>query len=256
MEESQRCNMHWVSERWLGGTLTNYHTIRRRLKRLEELEKLEADGSIEQYSKKAVSRLRRERRKILRNLEGIRKMKGVPGCLVVVDVRREHIAVAEARKMGLPVVGLVDTDCDPGEVDLPIPGNDDAYRSIQVVLRILADAVILGRKNYDRKQAELAKAEADEKARKDAEAKARAEAAQKKREADAAAAASAASAAAAAKPAAPAAPAAAAPTPAAPSAPAAPAAPAPAAPAAPGPAAPAAPSSAEASSPAPESPSS
>jgi small subunit ribosomal protein S2 len=146
--EAQRCGMHYVSERWLGGTLTNYHTIRSRLKRLEELEDLEKSGSIDQYSKKRISSLRRERRKIKRNLEGIRNMKQLPGCLMVVDIRREYIAVREARKTGIPVVALVDTDCNPRHVDLVIPGNDDAYRAIQQILRILTDAVIAGRDKF------------------------------------------------------------------------------------------------------------
>ncbi|MEM7263281.1 MAG: 30S ribosomal protein S2 [Planctomycetota bacterium] len=193
-EEAQRSKMHWVSERWLGGTLTNFHTIRSRLKRLEELEGYEADGSILQYSKKRISALRRERRKILRNLEGLRQMKQLPGALVVVDVRREHIAVAEARKMKIPVVALVDTDCDPRLVDLVIPGNDDAFRSIQVVTKILADSIILGKKRYDTAQAEAAKARKEEEAAKaearraeqkakQAEAKAKAEEAAKLEEA-------------------------------------------------------------------------
>lgn len=143
--EAQRCSMHWVSERWLGGTLTNFHTIRERLKRLEELEALETSGEIEQYSKKRISAFRRERRKITRNLEGIRKLKSVPGAVVVVDIRKEYIAVLEAKKLGIPVIGLVDTDCDPSTVDLCIPCNDDAYRAIQAILRQLTDAVIAGR---------------------------------------------------------------------------------------------------------------
>ena len=161
-EEAQRCGMHYVSERWLGGTLTNYHTIRSRLKRLEELEDLEKTGAIEQYSKKRISALRRERKKISRNLEGIRRLKSLPGCLVVIDVRREYIAVKESKKLGIPIVGLVDTDCDPSEVDLVIPGNDDAYRSVQQVLRLLADAVLAGRDKYVQLQAEAEKARLEE----------------------------------------------------------------------------------------------
>jgi small subunit ribosomal protein S2 len=148
IREAQRCDMHWVSERWLGGTLTNYHTIRERLKRLEELDAMETDGTVDTFSKKRLSSLRRERRKISRNLEGIRNMKQLPSCLVVVDIRREHIAVKESRKMGIPVVAVVDSDCDPGAVDIPIPGNDDAYRSIQTILKILADSIIVGRRQY------------------------------------------------------------------------------------------------------------
>jgi small subunit ribosomal protein S2 len=168
--EAQRCGMHYVSERWLGGTLTNYHTIRSRLKRLEDLEDLEKTGAIEQYSKKRISSLRRERRKITRNLEGIRNMKQLPGCLVIVDIRREYIAVKEARKIGIPVVGLVDTDCDPNEVDIVIPGNDDAYRAIQQILRVLTDAVIQGRDKYVTTQAEAEKARLEEEARNKEEA--------------------------------------------------------------------------------------
>jgi len=163
--EAQRCGMHYVSERWLGGTLTNYHTIRSRLKRLEELEDLEKSGSIEHYSKKRISSLRRERRKITRNLEGIRNMKQLPGCLLVVDIRREYISVREARKIGIPVVALVDTDCDPREVDIVIPGNDDAYRAIQQVLRILTDSIIAGRDKYVTTQAEMERARAEDEAR-------------------------------------------------------------------------------------------
>ncbi|HVR75238.1 MAG TPA: 30S ribosomal protein S2 [Planctomycetota bacterium] len=173
--EAQRCGMHFVSERWLGGTLTNYHTIRARLRRLEELESLEQTGEIEKYSKKRISSLRRERRKITRNLEGIRNMKQLPGCLLVVDIRKEYISVREAKKLGIPVVGLVDTDCDPGNVDIAIPGNDDAYRAIQQVLRILTDSIIAGRDKYVTVQAELEKARLEEEARARAE-----EAAQKK----------------------------------------------------------------------------
>jgi small subunit ribosomal protein S2 len=159
IREAQRCDMHWVSERWLGGTLTNYHTIRERLKRLEELTAMETDGTIETFSKKRLSSLRRERRKITRNLEGLRNMKQLPGCLVVVDIRREYIAVKEARKVGIPVVAVVDTDCDPQSVDIAIPANDDAYRSIQAILRIFTDSIMVGRKRF------LDDREAQEKAR-------------------------------------------------------------------------------------------
>jgi small subunit ribosomal protein S2 len=143
--EAERCGQHWVIERWLGGTLTNHTTIRTRLKRLEFLEHLETSGEIDGYSKKMVSSFRRERRKILRNLEGIRNMRDIPGALVVVDVKREAIAVKEANKLGVVVIGLVDTDCDPDGIDIVIPGNDDAFRAIEMVLRPLADAVIAGR---------------------------------------------------------------------------------------------------------------
>ncbi len=143
--EAERCGMHWVTERWLGGTLTNHATIRTRLKRLEFLEHLETTGEIDGYSKKMISSFRRERRKILRNLEGIRNMRTLPGALIIVDVKREAIAVREANKLGVVVIGLVDTDCDPDGVDIVIPGNDDAFRAIEVMLKPLAEAIIAGR---------------------------------------------------------------------------------------------------------------
>jgi small subunit ribosomal protein S2 len=143
--EAERCGMPYVIERWLGGTLTNFRTIRSRLKRLEELEKLEQTGEINTYSKKMIASLNRERRKIFRNLHGIREMNRLPEALVVIDPRREHNAVAEAQKLGIKVVAMIDTDCDPDLVDLPIPGNDDSMRSIELVVTRLAMAVLEGR---------------------------------------------------------------------------------------------------------------
>lgn len=145
--EAQRCQMPYVCERWLGGTLTNFSTIRSRLRRLEELERFETTGALESYSKKMQSSLMRERRKIFRNLAGIREMNRLPSALVVVDPRYEHISVKEARKLGLTTLALVDTDCDPDLVDLPIPGNDDSIRSIELIISQMADAVIEGRAN-------------------------------------------------------------------------------------------------------------
>src|SRR3954468_2096781 len=144
-EESRRCGMHYVSERWLGGTLTNFRTIRARLNRLEELEKLWDTGQIETYSKKMKATLDRERTKIKTNLEGIRRMERMPGLMFVIDTRREHIAVKEAKKLGVPTVALIDTDSDPDLIDLPVPGNDDAMRAIEIIMRELADAVIEGK---------------------------------------------------------------------------------------------------------------
>jgi len=137
--------MHYVTERWLGGTLTNFRTIRERLKRLEELEHIEESGEIDNYSKKMESQLRREKSKILRNLEGIRRMSKLPGCMVVVDVNNEQNAVKEARKLGIPTVCLIDTDSDPDFADIPIPGNDDAMRAIEVVVSSLCAAVQEGK---------------------------------------------------------------------------------------------------------------
>lgn len=144
-EESKRCGMHYVSERWLGGTLTNFRTIRARLNRLEELEKLWDSGQIDSYSKKMKSTLSRERDRIKSNLEGIRRMEKMPGLMVIIDTRREHIAVKEARKLGVTSVALIDTDSDPDLIDLPIPGNDDAMRAIDIILKELADSAIEGK---------------------------------------------------------------------------------------------------------------
>ena len=133
--------MHFVTERWLGGTLTNFRTIRQRLKRLEELEAIEEKDNFESYSKKMESRLRREMQKIKRNLEGIRRMEKLPGALIVIDVRKEANAIREARKLGIPTICLLDTDGDPDMADIPVPGNDDSMRSIDVVVRELCAAV-------------------------------------------------------------------------------------------------------------------
>jgi len=144
MEEiGKRCGMPFVAERWLGGTLTNYRTIRSRLQRFEELERiLESPDVSKNYSKKMESSLKREFRKIKRNLSGIRNMDKLPGALFIVDVKREHIAIKEARKLQIPVVALIDTDSDPDEVDIAIPGNDDAMRAIELVLKEIGDAIV------------------------------------------------------------------------------------------------------------------
>jgi small subunit ribosomal protein S2 len=143
---ARHAGMPYVAERWLGGTLTNFETIRSRLARLELLEREEADGTLLQYSKKRIARDNRERRKIKRNLDGIRNMTRLPKALVVIDVHREHIAVKEAKKLGIPTICLIDTDSDPDFADIPIPGNDDSMRSIEVVLRHMAAAVESGKR--------------------------------------------------------------------------------------------------------------
>ncbi|MCK4300868.1 MAG: 30S ribosomal protein S2 [Planctomycetes bacterium] len=143
-EQAQRCGMPYVSERWLGGTLTNFRTVLSRLGRLEELERMESDGSWERMAKKEVSSLRRELRKVRRNLGGLRTMKAVPGALLMVDPRQERIAVREAVKLGIPIVALADTDGNPEPLDIVIPGNDDALRSVGLIVRLLADAVAEG----------------------------------------------------------------------------------------------------------------
>jgi len=144
-QQSLRCGMPFISDRWLGGTLTNFRTIRSRLGRLEELESLRASDRLSTYSKKMQSALNREYRKMYRNLNGIRTMNRTPDCLVIVDPRKEKNAVREARKMGVTTIALIDTDCDPDLIDLPIPGNDDSIRSIELIMRLLSDAVLEGK---------------------------------------------------------------------------------------------------------------
>jgi len=151
--------MHWVNDRWLGGTLTNFHEIRKRVGRLDELEQLEAQGMLDTYSKKEGASLRREMRKIRRNLGGIRKMERLPGALFIVDQRREIVAVREANKIGIPVICLLDTDCDPDLIDIPIPGNDDAMRAIELIVKELCEAIHAS-KGTREKQAEEAADEA------------------------------------------------------------------------------------------------
>jgi small subunit ribosomal protein S2 len=144
-EEAQRCAMPYVTERWLGGLLTNFLTIRKSLERLKELETMGPEGRHERLTKKEVAHLEKERMKLEKNLRGIKGMKNLPDAVFVIDTRKEAIAVAEARKLKIPVVGIVDTNCDPDEVDYVIPGNDDALRAIRLFAGRLADAVISGR---------------------------------------------------------------------------------------------------------------
>ncbi|MGP1272556.1 MAG: 30S ribosomal protein S2 [Phycisphaerales bacterium] len=145
---------HYVTERWLGGTLTNFRTIRARLKRLEELEAIEAEDNFQSYSKKMESQLRREARKIKRNLDGVRRMEKLPGALVIIDVNREQTALKEAQKLGIPTICLIDTDGDPAMADIPIPGNDDSMRSIDVVIRELCKAIAEGKQQRTEQPAE------------------------------------------------------------------------------------------------------
>ena len=144
-QQGLRCGMPFVSDRWLGGTLTNFRTIRSRLSRLEELEAIRSGEELATYSKKMQSALAREYRKMYRNLNGMRTMNRLPECLVVIDPRKEKNAVKEARKLGVTTVALIDTDCDPDEIDLAIPGNDDSIRSIELIVQLLADAVLAGK---------------------------------------------------------------------------------------------------------------
>ena len=161
-DAGQRTGMPIVTERWIGGTLTNFSVIRSRLRRLEELETLEENGSIRQYSKKVIASLRREHRKIDRNLSGIREMVGIPGAMVVIDPRREMNAVREARKLGMVVIGVLDTDCDPDGVDIVIPGNDDALRSVRLLVDALVGAVEEGAAAHRERMATTGAAERSE----------------------------------------------------------------------------------------------
>ncbi|MCH7592719.1 MAG: 30S ribosomal protein S2 [Planctomycetes bacterium] len=145
-ESAERVSMPYVVDRWLGGTLTNFQTIRSRVSRLEELEVAETDGTALEYSKKMIATRARELRKIRRNLEGIRNMNRLPGALFIIDVHREKNAVREAKKLGIPTVCLIDTDSDPAFADVPIPGNDDAMRAIGVILEHVVEAIELGKK--------------------------------------------------------------------------------------------------------------
>jgi small subunit ribosomal protein S2 len=158
---AQRTGMPYVTERWLGGTLTNFRTIRSRLDRLKELDEQEASGSVAAMSKKLQARHALEKSKILKNLEGLRSLEDLPTCLFVVDPGEEHIAVAEANKTGTPCVALLDTDCDPDLVDIAIPGNDDAMRSVTLILGRIGDAIEEGARSWQLKAAELEKVEAE-----------------------------------------------------------------------------------------------
>ena len=153
-EQSLRCGMPFVSERWLGGTLTNFRTIRSRLGRLEELEELRGSDRINDYSKKMQSALNREYRKMYRNLNGLRTMNRMPECLFIVDPGKERNAVREAQRLGIATVALIDTDSDPSDIDLPIPGNDDSIRSIRLILSHLATGVSLGKAKLPQKKQE------------------------------------------------------------------------------------------------------
>jgi small subunit ribosomal protein S2 len=144
-EEAQRCGMYFVNQRWLGGLLTNFTTIQRSLARLRELEAMTTDGRYDTLSKKEIARLDKERRKLAKNLDGIRGMTRLPDVIFIVDTRHEQIAVDEAKKLKIPVIGVVDTNCDPDEVEYVIPGNDDALRSIRLFAAGMADSVMSGR---------------------------------------------------------------------------------------------------------------
>ena len=143
--EAKRCGMYYVNNRWLGGMLTNFRTIQTRIKRLNDIDAMEKNGQFDILPKKEVIKLCAEREKLLKNLGGIREMKKLPGALFIVDPRKERIAVAEARILGIPIVAIVDTNCDPDEIDYVIPGNDDAIRAVKLIAGKLADAVLEGK---------------------------------------------------------------------------------------------------------------
>ena len=162
-EEAERAGAHYVNARWLGGMMTNFKTIRRRIQRLEQLRKMQEDGTFDRLPKKEVGKLELEIEKLEKYLGGIKTMDKLPGALFIVDPRKERIAVAEAKKLGIPIVAIVDTNCDPDEIDYVIPGNDDAIRAVKLIAGTMADAIIEGR------QGAQTEAEAQEAEEKDAE---------------------------------------------------------------------------------------
>jgi len=161
-EEAERCGMFFVTQRWLGGTLTNFKTIRKRIQRLKELEAMKAEGEFELRPKKEAKKLDDELKKLQRFLGGIKDMPGLPGALFIVDPRKEHIAILEAKKLGIPVISIVDTNCDPDEVDYPIPGNDDAIRAVRLITSRIADAVIEAKTELESEAAESVEMEEKE----------------------------------------------------------------------------------------------
>ena len=172
-EEAQRCGMFFVNERWLGGLLTNFATIQRSLGRLRDIEAMATDGRYETLSKKEIARNEKERKKLQKNLEGIRGMSRLPDAVFIVDSKKEQIAVDEPRKLKIPVIGIVDTNCDPDEVDFVIPGNDDALRAIRLFASKIGEAVMSGRGMKESVDAESAREAADEAAGEDARRQAR-----------------------------------------------------------------------------------
>lgn len=160
-EEATRSGMYYVNQRWLGGTLTNFKTIRKRINRLNEIEKMEEDGTFDVLPKKETINLIREKERLLKFLGGIREMNKLPDAIFVIDPRKENIAIAEARKLNIPIIGIVDTNCDPDEIDHIIPANDDAIRAVRLLTSKMADAVIEGRQGVE-EVVEDAEAEAEE----------------------------------------------------------------------------------------------
>ena len=160
--EAKRCNMYYVNNRWLGGMLTNFKTIQSRINKLRKIEKMEADGDFDLLPKKEVIQLKAEQEKLEKNLGGIKEMKKLPSAMFVVDPRKEHIAILEAKALGIPVVAIVDTNCDPDEADYPIPGNDDAIRAVKLIASKIADAVLEGRQGEQMSDEAIEEVAADE----------------------------------------------------------------------------------------------
>ena len=147
-QEAIRSKMFYVSKRWLGGVLTNYETIKKSIKHLKDIDKMQEDGILDGLSKKEASQINKERAKLEKNLSGIKQMPGLPGAIFVIDSKKEETAVKEARKLSIPIAALIDTNCNPDLIDFPIPGNDDAMKSIQLITSLMADSVIEGRKQF------------------------------------------------------------------------------------------------------------
>jgi len=160
-EAAVACGSLHVTERWLGGTLTNLATVRRSIERMNEIERMEADGSINRYVKQEQSMIRREHHRLLKNLDGIRTLQKQPDAMFIIDVKREHNAVAEGRRLGIPIVAIVDTNCDPDLVDYPVAGNDDAIRSVRLILNAVTEATARGRAEYEAKYARRKDREAE-----------------------------------------------------------------------------------------------
>lgn len=158
-EEALKAGQYYINQRWLGGLLTNFATIRRRVTRMGELQEMENNGTINKYPKKEIIKLRKEREKLEKYLSGIKEMKDIPDAIFIIDPRRETIAVLEAHKLGIPVISIVDTNCDPDVIDYPIPGNDDAIRAIELIVGLMANAFIEGRQGQDSKVEDVNKEE-------------------------------------------------------------------------------------------------
>ena len=161
-QEAKRCEMFYVNQRWLGGMLTNFKTIQSRINKLRKIEKMEADGDFDLLPKKEVIQLKAEQEKLEKNLGGIKEMKKLPSAMFVVDARKEHIAILEAKALGIPVVAIVDTNFDPDEADYPIPGNDDAIRAVKLIASKIADAVLEGRQGEQMSDEAIEEVAADE----------------------------------------------------------------------------------------------